>query len=355
MNCPVCPRTDIAEGVLECPNCGVDLRPLLRLRELPRYRARLATQLLAEGRAEEAICKLQAALEDGGDAPRTRLLLGRAWLKLGNGEEAARQLAVASREPALAEEARQALRECADARESGPPSPSTTSVGPAAPPRARGVPIWVAAALGVLSVSSLLVAFARNGDTNRGTVGPAAASPESATKPSLPPSFAVARSSAEAASPGPVAPSSLGAERETIAQIMQKVPGIRAEPTAAGVRVVFLEGLFDGDSFVLERRSRKRLAAVADALESYARPLTIVVRGFTAPHSLGRDGDVHASWKLGFHRAAAAVVELHSTRLTQFTWRAAGPDRAEPPFAVEGERTKNRTVVLYIEPSPSAG
>jgi len=35
MDCPVCPKRDIEDGQLYCPNCKTDLAPLLRTRELP--------------------------------------------------------------------------------------------------------------------------------------------------------------------------------------------------------------------------------------------------------------------------------------------------------------------------------
>lgn len=35
MDCPVCPKRDIEDGQLYCPNCKTDLTPLLRTKELP--------------------------------------------------------------------------------------------------------------------------------------------------------------------------------------------------------------------------------------------------------------------------------------------------------------------------------
>jgi outer membrane protein OmpA-like peptidoglycan-associated protein len=357
MNCPVCPRTDIAAGVLDCPNCGVDLRPLLRLRELPRYRTHLAAELLAAGHPDEAAQKLQAALEDGADTPHTRLLLGKAWLRLGNREEAARQLKSAAKDPAIAADAQLALRECTETHESGVPAPSTTTVQPAAPPAARVVPLWVAVTLAATSVLSLLLALTRGGGAaSSADVGrPAAPRVEAAFH--APPASS-AQKAGDAPSPSaPTAPATSpgAAERKALERALSGVEGIRVDSAPADLRVVFLESLFDGDSFALERSSRRRLAAVAEALEAYGRPLAIVVRGFTVPRSLGPDGDAHDGWMLGFNRASAALVQLHSSRQSHLTWRAMGSDRVEPPFTAEDERAKNRTVVLEISLTAGGG
>jgi len=357
MNCPVCPRTDIAAGVLDCPNCGVDLRPLLRLRELPRYRARVAAELLAAGHADEAARKLQAALEDGADTPVTRLLLGKALLRLGHSEEAAQQLKLAAQDPGIAADAQLALRECTETRESGPPAPSTTTVQPAAPPVARVVPLWVAVTLAATSVLSLLLALTRGG---------AATESPGARRPLAPPLEAPLqaplatpdqKATGAPSAPPPPAPATApsAADRQALERALSAVSGIRVDSAPATLRVVFLQGLFDGDSFALERNSRRRLATVAEALEAYGRPLAIVVRGFTAPRSLGPDGDAHDGWTLGFNRASAAVAQLHSSRQSRLTWRAMGSDRVEPPFTAEDERAKNRTVVLEISLTASGG
>lgn len=354
MNCPVCPRTDITDGVLDCPNCGVDLRPLLRLRELPLYRTRLAAELLAGGRPGEAAQKLQAALEDGADTPLTRLLLGQAWLALGNSEEAARQLTLAAQDPAIAVDAQLALRECTDASDSCLPAPRTSTVQPVAVAVARVVPLWIAVVLAATSALSLLLSLTRGGGAAESTAFNHLAAPTIEAALPLPPSRPESESPGAAVSAVSATLVSV-AERQALERALNRVPGIRVDSRPGGLGVVFLQGLFDGDSCVLERSSRRRLAAVVEVLEAYGSPLTILVRGFTAPGSLGRDGDAHDGWTLGFNRASAVVAQLHSMRPTHLAWRAVGPDRVEPPFTVADERGKNRTVVLEISLPVSGG
>lgn len=96
MNCPVCPRQNLEEEALECPNCGADLAPLRRAAGLARREYNAALECARQGGSEAALRHASAAtaLEPGWELPR--MLLGKLHWAAGRRREAAAALAEAA-------------------------------------------------------------------------------------------------------------------------------------------------------------------------------------------------------------------------------------------------------------------
>ncbi|MBI5085012.1 MAG: hypothetical protein HZB13_10505 [Acidobacteria bacterium] len=96
MNCPVCPRQDLEEEALECPNCGADLTPLRRVAGLARREYNSALECARQGGGESAMrhASAAAALDPGWSRPK--VLLGKLLWIAGRKREAAVVLAEAA-------------------------------------------------------------------------------------------------------------------------------------------------------------------------------------------------------------------------------------------------------------------
>lgn len=88
MNCPVCPRRDIADEAMDCPNCGVDLRPMRRVQQLDALLYNAGVVALSHGEDGKAVEKLTGALQFSPDSKHIRLLLGKALWRIGRYEDA---------------------------------------------------------------------------------------------------------------------------------------------------------------------------------------------------------------------------------------------------------------------------
>ncbi|MFW6119008.1 MAG: tetratricopeptide repeat protein [Planctomycetota bacterium] len=91
MKCPVCPKTDISAEAQECPNCGTDLTPVRRLRELCAAQFNEALRLADAGATDAAMARAAAALSLDDEFVPARKLLGKLLLGKGRVEEAIAQ------------------------------------------------------------------------------------------------------------------------------------------------------------------------------------------------------------------------------------------------------------------------
>lgn len=88
MNCPVCPATNIPADCLVCENCGTDLAPIRRVRELAAWHYNAALALVGHDDNPAAIRELQAALSADSSSVPVRILLGKVLWKMGRTCEA---------------------------------------------------------------------------------------------------------------------------------------------------------------------------------------------------------------------------------------------------------------------------
>lgn len=88
IDCPVCPKTDIKEGITKCPQCGTDLSALLRARELPDVYYNEGIELAKKGLLDEAIEKLIFALELNPNSIASHIVLGKILARMSRYGEA---------------------------------------------------------------------------------------------------------------------------------------------------------------------------------------------------------------------------------------------------------------------------
>jgi nucleoid-associated protein YgaU len=89
LDCPVCPRKNVNTDT--CPQCGANLKPLLRLAEVIGSYSREGTEHLAAGRVDEAILSFSAASALEGAPADVCLSLGKAYASKGMSSEALSQ------------------------------------------------------------------------------------------------------------------------------------------------------------------------------------------------------------------------------------------------------------------------
>lgn len=88
INCPVCPVKDIPADRLICENCGTDLAPIRRIRELTALHYNAALMFAGRDDYPAAIRELQAALSADPSSAPIRVLLGKVLWKTGRTREA---------------------------------------------------------------------------------------------------------------------------------------------------------------------------------------------------------------------------------------------------------------------------
>lgn len=79
LDCPVCPVKNIEDT--HCPQCKTDLRPLLRLRELPETYCSEGQSLAEQGKLDEAIEKLSTAISLNSSTVAPYAALGGVYVK----------------------------------------------------------------------------------------------------------------------------------------------------------------------------------------------------------------------------------------------------------------------------------
>ena len=79
LTCPVCTRKDVIED--KCPQCGTDLKPLIRLGEVPSVLLEHGFNALSAGRIDLAINNLLAASALDGTRTDCFFALGQAYAR----------------------------------------------------------------------------------------------------------------------------------------------------------------------------------------------------------------------------------------------------------------------------------
>lgn len=116
MDCPVCPRRDIEEDQLYCPNCKTDLTPLLRTRELPLFVFNLALAHLQPPNAnvEQAKSHLLLSIQLCPRLVEPRVVLGKLYAQQRNYLLALAQLRKAQKVDPTNEEVQQCISAIAE-------------------------------------------------------------------------------------------------------------------------------------------------------------------------------------------------------------------------------------------------
>lgn len=303
MNCPVCPNASIAAHDITCGNCGADLGPIQRLRELPGRWYNEGLELLREGDHDGAVSKLESAAALEGASPHIRRLLGKALWNSGRHRDAAVQW----RRLPDDDEARRLLSMTGRAGE------NTHSFHLAA--------LWTAI---VALVVALTIAIL--------------------WRPAHAPSVSPVQSAALAAPwiPPPAGPVARPLER--LEARLREQDGLRVERTGNTLEVVFRRGLYASGSDQPTGEGEMRLRNLARLLGDGRLHVTVV--GFTdspaPPPTRWRD-----NWSLGFSRAQSAVEVMRAVVGEQVTWAASSSGDRSPPHPQEDD-AQNRTVVLRV-------
>lgn len=88
LKCPVCPRTDVPDEAQQCPNCGTDLAPVRRVRDLCAAYFNEALRLADAGATDPSMTRAAAALALDDQFLPARKLLGKLLLAKGRLDEA---------------------------------------------------------------------------------------------------------------------------------------------------------------------------------------------------------------------------------------------------------------------------
>lgn len=303
MNCPVCPNASIAVHEVTCANCGADLGPIQRLRELPARWYNEALELLRGGDHDGAVARLESAAALEGASPHILRLLGKAlwnsgrhrdaavqWRRLPDDDEARRLLSMAGRTGESAHSFRLAAS-------------------------------WTA--IVVLVVALIIAILWRPTRTSSVPL----VQPAALVEPSIP-------SPAEPAA-RPLA--SLEAR-------LREQDGLRVERTGNTLKVVFRRGLYASGSDQPAIEGEMRLRNLARLLGDDR--LDVIVVGFTdspaPPRTRWPD-----NWSLGFSRAQSAVEVMRGAAGEQVTWAATSSGDRSPPHPPQDD-AQNRTVVLHV-------
>lgn len=382
MNCPVCPATNIAANCLVCENCGTDLAPIRRIRELAAWRYNTALASASRGDRSTAIRELQAALGTAPSAAPARVLLGKVLWKAGRTGEAIDEWRRVADEHPDDNDAKSLLVQAKQARAR----------------QFQTLALVAALSVAILSLCSFVVGRI-TGDEHgpvRATPSAAALEPRptilpetkqsdevavsaiagqpSDTQASTPPNpvgvdspvlvqsltlaeaeSRVSTPTSQTTDPSAVTPATTPeadeAASKTIGDLsiaLGALKGLRVEQLNDTIRVTPTDGLFPSGSADADPRGAALLQAIADAFKAAAEPVYVRVVGFTDAVPSRPGGRWVKNWELALHRAANAVVAMKSN--TQHEWLASiGDERNAPcPNDSNVNRRCNRTVVIEI-------
>ena len=88
IDCPICPKKNIKDGVNICPQCGTNLSAILRVRELPDVYYNEGIELVKKGMPDKAIEKLFFALELNPNSIASHIALGKIFTRMNRYDEA---------------------------------------------------------------------------------------------------------------------------------------------------------------------------------------------------------------------------------------------------------------------------
>ena len=385
MNCPVCPAMNIAANCLVCENCGTDLAPIRRIRELAAWRYNRALAFAGHGDHSAATRELRAALGVNPSAASIRVLLGKVLWKTGRTSEAIDEWhRVVDEHPnddnakSLLAQARRARarrfqtlafavtlgaatlalssfvvgRITGDARDSVSATPSASSAAvlqtqPVTPPETKQ-PADVAISVVINQPSDTQAANPPN--------------PIVADSATLAQSPALTEAQGEIPTPAPQKTDPLLAAPETMPEAnkaasktigdlsiaLGELEGLRVEQLNGTIRVTPTDGLFPSGSADADPRGAALLQSIAEAFKATAEPVRVRVVGFTDTVPSRPGGRWVKNGQLALHRAANAVVAMQNE--DQHEWLASiGDERHAPcPNDSDASRRCNRTVVIEI-------
>lgn len=382
MNCPVCPATNIAANCLTCENCGADLAPIRRIRELAAWRYNTALAFASHGDHSAAIRELQAALGADPSAAPVRVLLGKVLWKTGRTGEAIDEWRRVADEHPNDDNAKSLLAQANRAR------------------ARRFQTLAFAATLGAATLALCSFVVGRiTGDEH----GPVHATPSAAaleprptilsetkqpdevaisasagqpsdTQASTPPnpvgvdspvlvqSLTLAEAESRVSTPtsqttDPLAvtpattPDADEAASKTIGNLsiaLGALKGLRVEQLNDTIRVTPTSGLFPSGSADADPLGAALLQSIAEAFKTTAEPVRVRVVGFTDTVPSRPGGRWVKNGQLALYRAANAVVAMQNE--DQHEWLASiGDERHAPcPNDSDASRRCNRTVVIEI-------
>lgn len=139
---------------------------------------------------------------------------------------------------------------------------------------------------------------------------------------------------------------------------IEGVPGATATAEGENVRIVFADGIFASGSDVATAAGLASLHSVGRALaaastdgSSGGQGIVVDVVGSSDDRPLRPGGPWRDNWSLGLGRARAAAEILRAeVGAAPIRWRASSAGEAGAPWTndTEADRSRNRTVVLYV-------
>lgn len=311
IDCPACPRTSLPEDTLVCPNCGVDLAPILRIRQLGHSYFNDSLRLIEAGDLASALQRIECAVSIDGDSADARVLKGKILWKLGRHDDARNQWrGVKITDPSF-EKAATLVEAHKDKK-----------------------PNWIrlAVATTMIVVLAVLIAVA-TGTLNRTR---REEKPQTGSAPGL-----------ESVAKVPAAED----QSEALERRIINDPAFLVERAEHGTKVVFSEGLFASGSDALTDRGEVLLSNLSDAIRALGSPLAITVEGHTddqTPKSAIRQSD---NWTLGLSRAATVAAYLRKQGVDGPALNITSMGELVAPFpnATADGRQKNRTIVLFVK------
>lgn len=385
MNCPVCPATNLAANCLVCENCGADLAPIRRVRELAAWRYNAALAFANRGDHSAAIRELQAALGAAPSAASVRVLLGKVLWKAGRTDEAIDEWRRVADEHPNDDNAKSLLAQANRARArrfqtfafaatlgaatlalcsfvvgriTGD-EPSPVSAPPSAPSAATLQPQPTTSPETKQSVEVAVSAIAGQPSDTQASTPP---NPVGVDSPILAQSPALTEAEnristptsqdtdTSVATPEPAREPDKAASRTIgdLSIVLGALDGLRVEHLNDAIRVIPTDGLFPLGSADTDPRGAALLQSIADAFKTTAEPVRVRVVGFTDDIPSRPGGRWAKNWQLALHRAANAVVAMKND--DRHGWFASiGDERNAPcPNDPKANRRCNRTVVIEI-------
>lgn len=341
LDCPVCPTKNIQEGLLFCSNCGTDLTPIRRVRELVVVHFNKALAYIKDADLRGAITELNAALSIDSSFVSGRLLLGKVLWQLGHANDAVIQWQkILSLIPDNSEAI--ALLRAAESQK-----------------KVANVPLM---SLGVIIIATIAFYASRMWHTEQPSIV------------SLPPPIAEQRTVSEPKKsfdnntntiPVAVEPTveisapqaSTQAKQEVLppfdfSELIDKlgqIDGLRTQAIPNGIRLIPIGDLFELGSDVPHQQGQLLLNAIKQALNSEGQSLTIHVMGITDTRPIRSGGKWLSNQQLGLFRASQS---LHFLKGDENRHRYfAGYENIEGSSIdqnVETVAMQNRTVVIEI-------
>ncbi|MGH8550710.1 MAG: hypothetical protein ACRERU_19340 [Methylococcales bacterium] len=345
-----------------CENCGTDLAPIHRLRDLAVFHYNAALASVDRGDDAAAIREVYAALATDPSWLAVRVLLGKLLWKSGRREEAKAEWCLAAQE--YPDDA--TVNALLDATKQTPsrrfPHLPTVSA-------AIGI-AFVAFFAGIMTVDTRqmdaprrselpVVTQSYDGSQREGQNSPpvplsvekSVTSNHEAKRGSLP--AGISQESGISAKPinnAITKPPAIPKPFENLSARLKATEGLHIEHKNGFVRVIPLEGLFPIGSSEPHANGEALLRMLADVINSAETPVKIRVIGFTDALPTQKRGRWSANWQLALYRAASTIALMKIGN--HHEWLASFGDEEQPPFPNNSDlnRQRNRTVIIEVLP-----